>query len=270
MENSNTRMNLMPENLRLQTLAEMEEIEAKESWKRLVFNICYFIAPKYWNKLYKQKQLLTQAMADGSIDANRIRNDRDWSEWNKYSIEQIKVIRNYLENQVFADANLNEIVEFVNEYIDPHMTKDELVANAKRNYKNYQESLKNQRTTQYYDNYSEPICNESLQNYSEEKDEVTEKLVKDYPQLKQIITEDSYIIKDFDKQLSDPKYKNTKVTIIGRNGEQIPCWLQLNQETKERVLTVKWGGKVIQRRPSEFRMKRSADNQLVFIAKAKR
>lgn len=265
----NVRIDLMPESLRLETLTESEEHRAKQTWKKLLFNICYSIAPKYWNRLWKEKELLTQAMVDGSIDAHRIKHDRDWSEWNEYSIKQIRVIREYLYNQVLANANIDEVVEFVNEYVDPHISKEQLVEDAKRNYQNYQESLKNQNVTQYYDNYGKNSYEGLEDDYFESKiDEITEGLLKDYPQLKEVITEESDLIKDYDEQLADPKYTNTKATIIGTNGEQIPCWLQLNQQTKERIVSVKYKGQFIQRRPSEFIVSRS-DEGMLLIAKPK-
>ncbi len=267
---SKVRIDLMPKSLRLETFAEAEANKAKRAWKKLLFNICYSIAPKYWNRLYREKQLLTQAMADGSIDAQRIQKDKDWTEWNEYSREQIKVIRNYLYNQVLANADIDEVTEFVNQYIDPDISKEQLVENAKLNYQKYQESLKNKQVTQYYDNYRQPSCDELIQDYSEsEKDEITEELVKDYPQLKQVITEESDLIKDFDEQLSDPKYVSTKATIIGRNGEHIPCWLQLNQETKQRIVIAKWSGALIQRRASDFKVSKS-DRGILLIAKPKK
>lgn len=266
---TNVRIDLMPESLRLKTLAESEEYKAKQAWKKLLFNICYSIAPKYWNRLYREKQLLTQAMADGSIDGDRIKHDKDWTEWNEYSRKQIRVIRDYLYNQVLANANIDEVVEFVNEYVDPHITKEQLVENAKRNYQNYQESLKDKQVTQYYDNYGTNKYEGLEAHYPDKKDEVTEGLLKDYPQLKEIITEESDLIKDYNEQLADPKYQNTKATIIGTNGEQIPCWLQLNQQTKERIVSVKYKGQFIQRRPSEFTVSKS-DEGILLIAKAKK
>ena len=266
---TNVRIDLMPESLRLETLAESEEYKAKQAWKKLLFNICYSIAPKYWNRLYREKQLLTQAMADGSIDGDRIKHDKDWTEWNEYSRKQIRVIRDYLYNQVLANANIDEVVEFVNEYVDPHITKEQLVEDAKRNYQNYQESLKDKQVTQYYDNYGTNKYEGLEAHYPDKKDEVTEGLLKDYPQLKEIITEESDLIKDYNEQLADPKYQNTRATIIGTNGEQIPCWLQLNQQTKERIVSVKYKGQFIQRRPSEFTVSKS-DEGILLIAKAKK
>ena len=125
------------------------------------------------------------------------------------------------------------------------------------------------QVTQYYDNYKQINSEFSEQYYPDKKDEITEGLLKDYPQLKEIITEESDLIKDYNEQLADPKYQNTKATIIGTNGEQIPCWLQLNQQTKERIVSVKYKGQFIQRRPSEFTVSKS-DEGILLIAKAKK
>lgn len=267
---TNVRIDLMPESLRLKTLAESEEYKAKQTWKKLLFNICYSIAPKYWNRLYREKQLLTQAMADGSIDGDRIKHDKDWTEWNEYSRKQIRVIRDYLYNQVLANADIDEVVEFVNEYVDPHITKEQLVENAKRNYQNYQESLKDKQVTQYYDNYGETNYQESLEIYPETK-EITEKFpTKSSEKEEETITEESEMIQKYEKQLTDPKYQNTRATIIGRNGEEIPCWLQLNQENKNRIVSVYYQGQFFQRRASEFRVNKDSEKGILLIAKPKK
>lgn len=258
---SKVRIDLMPNSLRLETFAEAEENKAKKAWKKLLFNICYSIAPKYWNRLWKEKQLLTQLMADGSIDAQRIQKDKDWTEWNEYSREQIKIIRNYLYNQVLANADIDEVTEFVNQYIDPDITKEQLVENAKLNYQKYQESLKDKQVTQYYDNYKDTDYQELKENA------IDKKLVQDYPTLE--ITEESECIKKYDKHLSDPKYKNSQATIIGTNGEQIPCWLQLDTETKNRVVSVWYKGQFIQRRASDFKVQKS-DRGILLLAKTKK